>query len=88
MHTKSDIEDLIIFFINKFGFLKFGNDWDICMCINQAYEGHRFRDWLAWDDPDLCYNVDGYDHRIALVPYSYNKKQYMQISGFWWAAKK
>jgi len=70
------------------GFLEFGNDWDICMCINQAYEGHRFRDWLAWDDPDLCYDVDGYKHRIALVPYDYKKTQYMQISGFWWLAKK
>ena len=70
------------------GFLKFGNDWDLCMCIHKAYEGHRFRDWLVWEDPDLCYNVDGYDHRIALPPYDYDKTNYMQISGFWWVAKK
>jgi|TARA_B110000263_G_C15245491_1_gene481503 hypothetical protein len=70
------------------GFLKFGDDWDICMCIHKAIEGHRFRDWLAWDDPDICYNIDGYSHRIALVPYSYTKTKYMQISGFWWTAKK
>ena len=70
------------------GFVKFGDDWDICMCIHKTIEGHRFRDWLAWDDPDLCYNIDGYSHRIALVPYSYTKTEYMQISGFWWTAKK
>ena len=70
------------------GFLKFGNDWDLCMCIHKAYEGHRFRDWLVWDDPDLCYNVDGYNHRIALPSYDYDKTHYMQISGFWWVAKK
>lgn len=81
------------------GFLKFGNDWDICMCIIKAQEGHRFRDWLAWDDPELCVfgdniqykdgrMVSGNDHEIALVPYDYTKTQYMQISGFWWVAKK
>ena len=70
------------------GFLKFGDDWEIAMCVIKAVEGHRFRDWLAWDDPELCHNVDGFDHRIALVPYDYHKPQYMQISGFWWAAKK
>ena len=70
------------------GFLKFGNEWDICMCVILAKEGHRFRDWIAWDDPELCYNIDGFGHRIAIVPYDYNKLHYMQISGFWWVAKK
>jgi hypothetical protein len=69
-------------------FLEFGNDWDISMCVIIAKEGHRFRDWVAWDDPDLCYNVDGYDHRIAILPYDYTKTEYMTISGFWWVAKK
>lgn len=81
------------------GFLKFGNDWDICMCIIKAKEEHRYRDWFAWDDPELCIfgpNIklkdgkiwDGSDHKIALVPYDYTKTQYMSISGFWWIAKK
>jgi hypothetical protein len=70
------------------GFLKFGNDWDVCMNIILSEEGHRFRDWLVWDDPDICYDVDGFSHRIALPPYDYKKFQYMQISGFWWIAKK
>ena len=68
--------------------MEFGNDWDISMCKIIAKEGHRFRDWIAWDDPDLCYDVDGYDHRIAVLPYDYNKNEYMTISGFWWVAKK
>ena len=59
--------DYFLYDVNWYnGFLKFGDDWDICMCIHQAKEGHRFRDWLVWDDPELCYNVDGYQHRIAL----------------------
>jgi len=77
------------------GFLKFGNDWDIYMCIHQSIDGSRFRDWLTWDDPDINFPGGGYPetitnrgHRLMLPSYKYNKAQYMQISGFWWAAKK
>ena len=77
------------------GFLKFGNDWDICMCVHQAIEGHRFRDWCTWDDPDINFPGGGYPsttknpgHRLMLPPYEYNKPEYMAISGFWWVAKK
>ena len=62
-------------------------------------DGSRFRDWCAWDDPDLCIMGDnlkiknnkivgGMDHRIVLVPYDYKKTQYMYISGTYWVAKK
>ena len=77
------------------GFLKFGNDWDICMCINQAKEGYRFRDWWTWDDPKINFPGGGYPatiknrgHRVMLPPYEYNKPQYMAISGYWWVAKQ
>jgi len=77
------------------GFIEFGNDWDICMCINQSLDGSRFRDWVAWDDPDINFPGGGYPatsknsgHRAILPPYEYNNSHYMLISGSWWVAKK
>ena len=77
------------------GFIEFGNDWDICMCINQSLDGSRFRDWLTWDDPDINFPGGGYPatsknngHRVIMPSYEYNNPQYMLISGSWWVAKK
>ena len=77
------------------GFVKFGNDWDIAMNIILNKDGSRFRDWCAWDDPDLgCLSGDnGYSRpvgkmNVCLPSYSYDKKQYMYISGGYWVAKK
>ena len=81
------------------GFLKFGNDWDICMNVFLNLDGTRFRDWCAWDDPEICIIgnelkiknnkiVGGPDQRIVLVPYDYKKTNYMYISGTYWVAKK
>jgi|TARA_B100001079_G_C16361487_1_gene493119 hypothetical protein len=68
------------------GYVKFGNDWDICMNVVENSDGSRFRDWCAWDDPELCY-PDGV-HNIALPSYDYNKTHYMYISGNYWVSKK
>lgn len=76
------------------GFLKFGDDWDICM--NKIYnsDNSRFRDWCALDDPEINYPYGGIkkgwgsNHRIMLPPYNYDKKHYMYISGGFWIAKK
>ena len=81
------------------GFLKFGEDWDICMNVFLNLDGSRFRDWCAFDDPDLCIKgpnfrvkdgniVGGPDQRIVLVPYDYKKTNHMYISGTYWVAKK
>jgi hypothetical protein len=81
------------------GFLKFGDDWDICMNTFLNSDDSRFRDWCAWDDPDICINGDnlkiendnivgGSDQRIVLVPYDYKKTNHMYISGTYWIAKK
>ena len=62
-------------------------------------DGTRFRDWCAWDDPEICIIgnelkiknnkiVGGPDQRIVLVPYDYKKTNYMYISGTYWVAKK
>ena len=65
----------------------FGDNWDICMTAVNNPDGTRFRDWCAWDDPELCYLPSG-QHWACLVPYSYSKKQHMYISGAYWVAKK
>ena len=81
------------------GFLKFGNDWDICMNVFHNLDGSRFRDWCSWDDPNICITGDnlkikndeiigGLDQRIVLVPYDYKKTNHMYISGTYWVAKK
>lgn len=76
------------------GFKKFGNDFDICMNVIKNLDGSRFRDWCAWDDPDINYPYGGVttgsgeNHRIVLPSYEYDKKQFMYISGTYWIAKK
>lgn len=78
------------------GWEEFGDDWDVCMNIIKNKDGSRYRDWCAWDDPELCYYkhfftrsaADIGGHFACLVPYDYNKTEYMYISGGYWVAKK
>ena len=51
-----------------FEFLKFGNDWDICMTKIKNIFGERFRDWVTWDHPK-------YGRRF-LLDYDYKNSQY------------
>lgn len=72
-----------------YGFSLFGNDWDICMNMIVNGNGFRFRDWCIYSDPKYCYPKEGpYTHQAFVVPYSYDKKEYMYISGGYWVAKK
>ena len=68
------------------GFLNFGDKWDLCMNKINNKDGSRFRDWCAWDDPELNY-ING-NHRVCLPSYNYDKTKYMYISGGYWIAKK
>lgn len=73
--------------------------WDVCMsCIINKNES-RFRDWVAWDDPDLgpaggrikekwCPNGIYRPGSLHLAPYNYTQTQYMYVSGAYWVAKK
>lgn len=77
------------------GFKKFGDDWDVCMNIITNLDNSRFRDWLVFDDPDICWPGGGYPqtsgnngHTMVLPSYSYNKFNYMTISGTYWVSKK
>ena len=78
------------------GWEEFGNDWDVCMNVIKNCDGSRYRDWCAWDDPELCYfkyffsgnPSDLGGHFACLVPYDYKKTEHMYISGGYWLAKK
>jgi hypothetical protein len=80
------MHDYFVFNKNWYnGYLQFGNDWEICMNVILNSDGNRFRDWVTWDDkPNMTIN----GHRGLLVPYTYNKFEYMYISGGYWVAKK
>ena len=58
------------------GFLKFGNDWDVCMNIVNNINGGRWVDWLS--------NHGDYH---TLIPYD-TKDKTMYVSGAYWVAKK
>ena len=63
------------------GFLKFGDDWDICMNVITNLDGKRYRDWVTWGDP----GVEG----LKLVDYhTFKKPHQLYISGAYWVAKK
>lgn len=73
--------------------------WDVCMSRIFTQDGQRFRDWVAWDDPQFpgggrimekwC-PAEGIKTagKLTLVPYSYTNTHYMYVSGAYWVAKK
>jgi hypothetical protein len=68
------------------GFVGFGNDWDVAMNVVWNANDLRFRDWVFWDHPEVCYSNG--EHGCVLAPYSHTDTQYMYISGAYWVAKK
>lgn len=75
-----------------YGFLKFGNSWDIAMNVVLNKDGSRFRDWCIWDDPEFV-DCSGYSRpegtfNVCLPNYSYSKSHFMYVSGGYWVAKK
>ena len=63
------------------GYLKFGDDWDVCMNIIQDIWGHRFRDWISWDHPN-------YPKRGLMDIQDKDASKHSYISGSYWVAKK
>tara|TARA_Y100000034_G_scaffold128438_1_gene182999 strand:+ start:1023 stop:1691 length:669 start_codon:yes stop_codon:yes gene_type:complete len=105
--TKNSKYDNIVFMHDYYilednwykGFLEFGNDWDICMNKIKNEDGSRFRDWCAYDDPEINFPggaqkmqtrpvITDPNHRLMLPPYDYDKIHYMYISGGYWISKK
>jgi hypothetical protein len=65
------------------GFLKFGDDFNVCMNKVKNFDGTRFRDWT------LCFrDVEFLNNREWLIPYSMTTLSHlMYISGAYWVAK-
>ena len=72
------------------GFLKFGNDFELCMTKITNYDGKRYRDWCLciWDNPTLMNNLGVKDPK-CILPYDENRfKKHMYFSGAYWVAKR
>ena len=63
------------------GYVKFGNDWDVCMNVIEDIWGNRFRDWISWDQP-------GYPKRSLMDYDNTEAAKHSYISGSYWVAKK
>ncbi len=71
------------------GFLKFGDNFDVCMNVITNCDGTRYRDWFIciWDNP-IIMDIAG-PERKCLIPYDENRfKKHMKFSGAYWVAKK
>jgi hypothetical protein len=80
------LHDYIIFEDNWYeGFLKFENDFDVCMTKIKNLDDTRYRDWCLWcDDADKFVKKFNY-----LIPYDMTHlSKLMYISGAYWVAKK
>jgi hypothetical protein len=70
-------------------FLKFGNDFDVCMNQIINYDNTRFRDWLIWMHNDIEIDHILTENLELMIPYdSTHLTKYMFISGTYWVAKK
>ena len=68
------------------GFLKFGNDFDVCMTKILNRDGSRYRDWTLW-----AFDVEplGVKNKEFLLPYDFTEfTKWMYISGAYWVCKK
>lgn len=63
-----------------YNFVKFGEDWDVCMNPVRFLDNSRFRDWIIfkqiWGDPSF---ISYYDD---------SQTKNMYVSGTYWCAKK
>lgn len=82
--------DYIIFDENWYkGFLKYGNDFDLCMNQILNKDNTRFRDWCVW-----IWNYNFMDQIVepnkeCLIPYDMDHlSKYMYFSGAYWVAKR
>lgn len=67
------------------GFLKFGDNFNVCMTKIINLDGSRYRDWCLW-----CYDANKYvSKNHYLIPYDItNVSNMMYISGAYFIAKK
>jgi hypothetical protein len=78
------------------GYLKFGNDFDVCMNVIKNTDDSRFRDWTLWADLSNMKDVISPEdvkylenNRTFLLPYDMSHlTKYMYISGAYWVVKR
>ena len=71
------------------GFLKYGEDFKICMNKFVNPDNSRFRDWVIWPHNDNFMDDIVLPNRECLIPYDITHlSKYMYISGTYWVAKK
>jgi len=67
------------------GFVKFGNDFNICLNPILGIDGSRYRDWCLWMEDAKGYVRDN----NYLIPYTITHlSNMMYVSGAYWVAKK
>jgi len=71
------------------GYLKFGNNFKVCMNKIVNKDGKRYRDWVLWPHNDnKVWNEYFTETRECLIPYEISHlSKYMYISGAYWVAK-
>lgn len=81
------------------GWLKYGDDYKVCMNRILNLDGTRYRDWVLWvcNGNDTHIPVPGHhpiddlvaEYRGALIPYDMiHLSKYMYFSGAYWVGKK
>ncbi len=71
------------------GYLKFGNDFQVCTNKIINLDGTRFRDWSLSPNNFLSFDKKLNQKMEYLIPYSERTlSKYMYISGAYWVAKK
>lgn len=84
------LHDYIIFDPDWYiGFLKFGNEFDMCMNVIENFDGTRYRDWCIsmWDNSKIK-EIIGNTFKCNL-PYDENRFiKHMYFSGCYWVSKK
>lgn len=71
------------------GFLKYGNDFKICMTKFVNPDNSRFRDWVIWPHNNNFMDDIVLPNRECLIPYDMiHLSKYQYISGTYWVAKK
>lgn len=71
------------------GYLKFGDEFKICMNKFVNPDGSRFRDWVIWPHNDNFMDQIVLPNRECLIPYNMlHLSKYQYISGTYWVAKK
>jgi hypothetical protein len=71
------------------GYLKFGENFKICMNKFVNPDGSRFRDWVIWPHNNNFMDSIVLPNRECLIPYDMTHlSKYQYISGTYWVSKK